>query len=81
LIDRPIFGLDNQGASATGSTLKDAMRRTVVAWHPSLRKLVEMIDEQLIVFPLSVIAPEWGEAEGIQNPVFGEVRFKLPLDS
>jgi 2-polyprenyl-6-methoxyphenol hydroxylase-like FAD-dependent oxidoreductase len=46
-----LFGLNNQAASATGSTLpgstlKDALRRTVVGWHPSLRKLVEMIDEQ-----------------------------------
>ena len=45
------FGLDNQAASVTGSTLtgstlKDALRRTVLGWHPSLRKLVEMIDEQ-----------------------------------
>jgi len=40
------FGLDNQGASVTGSTLKDALRRTVAGWHPSLRKLVEMVDEQ-----------------------------------
>ena len=40
------FGLDHQGGSATGSMLKDALRRTVVGWHPSLRKLVEMIDEQ-----------------------------------
>jgi 2-polyprenyl-6-methoxyphenol hydroxylase-like FAD-dependent oxidoreductase len=47
------FGLDHQAASVTGSTLpgstlKDALRRTVVGWHPSLRKLVEMIDEQQI---------------------------------
>jgi 2-polyprenyl-6-methoxyphenol hydroxylase-like FAD-dependent oxidoreductase len=40
------FGLDNQAASVTGSTLKDALRRTVAGWHPSLRKLVEMLDEQ-----------------------------------
>jgi 2-polyprenyl-6-methoxyphenol hydroxylase-like FAD-dependent oxidoreductase len=40
------FGLDKQAASVTGSTLKDALRRTVAGWHPSLRKLVEMIDEQ-----------------------------------
>ena len=40
------FGLDHQGAIAAGSTLKDVLRRTVVGWHPSLRKLVEMIDEQ-----------------------------------
>jgi 2-polyprenyl-6-methoxyphenol hydroxylase-like FAD-dependent oxidoreductase len=40
------FGLDEQAASVTGSRLKDALRRTVVGWHPSLRKLVEMLDEQ-----------------------------------
>jgi 2-polyprenyl-6-methoxyphenol hydroxylase-like FAD-dependent oxidoreductase len=45
------FGLDHQSASVMGSTLpgsilKDALRRTVAGWHPSLRKLVEMIDEQ-----------------------------------
>jgi 2-polyprenyl-6-methoxyphenol hydroxylase-like FAD-dependent oxidoreductase len=40
------FGLDHQAASVSGSTLKDAMRRTVTGWHPSLRKLVEMMDEQ-----------------------------------
>jgi 2-polyprenyl-6-methoxyphenol hydroxylase-like FAD-dependent oxidoreductase len=40
------FGLDNQTGSVAGSTLKDALRRTVVGWHPSLRKLVEMLDEQ-----------------------------------
>jgi 2-polyprenyl-6-methoxyphenol hydroxylase-like FAD-dependent oxidoreductase len=40
------FGLDNQAASVPGSTLKHALRRTVAGWHPSLRKLVEMIDEQ-----------------------------------
>jgi 2-polyprenyl-6-methoxyphenol hydroxylase-like FAD-dependent oxidoreductase len=52
------FGLDNQGASASGSTLKDAMRRTVVGWHPSLRKLVEMIDEeQLFLNHVRTAAP------------------------
>jgi 2-polyprenyl-6-methoxyphenol hydroxylase-like FAD-dependent oxidoreductase len=40
------FGLENQAASVTGSMLKDALRRTVVGWHPSLRKLVEMMDVQ-----------------------------------
>ena len=40
------FGLDPLGASVTGGTLKDTLRRTVAGWHPSLRKLVEMIDEQ-----------------------------------
>ena len=40
------FGLDNQAESVTGGTLKNALRRAVVSWHPNLRKLVEMIDEQ-----------------------------------
>jgi 2-polyprenyl-6-methoxyphenol hydroxylase-like FAD-dependent oxidoreductase len=40
------FGLEHQAVPVTGSTLKDALRRTVVGWHPSLRKLVEMINEQ-----------------------------------
>jgi 2-polyprenyl-6-methoxyphenol hydroxylase-like FAD-dependent oxidoreductase len=40
------FGLDSQAGSVAGSNLKDALRRTVVGWHPSLRKLVEMLDEQ-----------------------------------
>jgi 2-polyprenyl-6-methoxyphenol hydroxylase-like FAD-dependent oxidoreductase len=42
------FGLGKQAASATGDTLKNALRRTVVGWHPSLRKLVEMIAEPQI---------------------------------
>ena len=40
------LGLDSQPASATGRALKDVLRRAVFAWHPDLRKLVEMIDEQ-----------------------------------
>ena len=40
------FGLDNPAASVSGSRLKNALRRTVAAWHPNLRKLVEMLDEQ-----------------------------------
>ena len=40
------FGLDNPAASVSGSRLKNALRRTVAGWHPSLRKLVEMLDEQ-----------------------------------
>jgi 2-polyprenyl-6-methoxyphenol hydroxylase-like FAD-dependent oxidoreductase len=47
------FGLDNpapsvSGGTLPGGTLKDVLRRTVVTWHPSLRKLVEMLDEQQI---------------------------------
>jgi 2-polyprenyl-6-methoxyphenol hydroxylase-like FAD-dependent oxidoreductase len=40
------FGLDNEAASVSSSKLKDVLRRTVAGWHPSLRKLVEMMDEQ-----------------------------------
>jgi 2-polyprenyl-6-methoxyphenol hydroxylase-like FAD-dependent oxidoreductase len=40
------FGLGQQAASVTGSRLKDTLRRTVAGWHPTLRKLVEMMDEQ-----------------------------------
>ena len=32
----------------TGNVLKDALRRTMVGWHPNLRKLVEMIDPEQI---------------------------------
>ena len=42
------FGLDTESGPVSGSTLKDALRRTVVGWHPDLRKLVEMIDEEQV---------------------------------
>jgi 2-polyprenyl-6-methoxyphenol hydroxylase-like FAD-dependent oxidoreductase len=52
------FGLGGRNASAPGSVLKDAMRRTVKGWHPSLRKLVEMLDEQqLFLNPLRSAPP------------------------
>ncbi len=51
------FGLDKQAESVSGSTLKDALRRTVVGWHPSLRKLVEMIDEQQLFLNHARTAP------------------------
>jgi 2-polyprenyl-6-methoxyphenol hydroxylase-like FAD-dependent oxidoreductase len=40
------FGLDEQAGSLTGRTLKDVLRRKTVGWHPNLRKLVEMVDEE-----------------------------------
>lgn len=44
---RPDFlGLGQGSSSMTGSILKDALRRTMVGWHPNLGKLVEMIDEE-----------------------------------
>jgi 2-polyprenyl-6-methoxyphenol hydroxylase-like FAD-dependent oxidoreductase len=52
------FGLDNQPASVSGSTLKDALRRTVIGWHPSLRKLVEMLDEQQLFLNHARTAPQ-----------------------
>ncbi len=51
------FGLDNQAGSASGSTLKNALRRTVVSWHPSLRKLVEMLDEEQLFLNHARTAP------------------------
>jgi 2-polyprenyl-6-methoxyphenol hydroxylase-like FAD-dependent oxidoreductase len=40
------FGLAIESGPVAGSTLKDALRRTMVGWHPDLRKLVEMMDEE-----------------------------------
>jgi 2-polyprenyl-6-methoxyphenol hydroxylase-like FAD-dependent oxidoreductase len=63
------FGLDNQ---ATGSRLKDALRRTVAGWHPSLRKLVEMIDEeQLFLNPVRT-APRPVPWESTQITLLGD---------
>jgi len=38
------FGLDQP--SASGSALKDILRRTTADWHPNLRKLVAMVNEE-----------------------------------
>jgi 2-polyprenyl-6-methoxyphenol hydroxylase-like FAD-dependent oxidoreductase len=43
------FGLDSESGPVTGRTLKDALRRTMAGWHPDLRKLVEMIDEEQLI--------------------------------
>jgi 2-polyprenyl-6-methoxyphenol hydroxylase-like FAD-dependent oxidoreductase len=41
------FGLP-EDLSASGSALKEVMRRRAVAWHPNLRKLVEMVDKETL---------------------------------
>ena len=41
------FGLPDDLA-ATGRALKERMRRVVTNWHPDLRKLVEMVDDNAI---------------------------------
>ena len=66
------FGLDNQAASLTGSTLKDALRRTVAGWHPSLRKLVEMIDEQQLFLNQVRTAPRPVPWESTQITLLGD---------
>jgi 2-polyprenyl-6-methoxyphenol hydroxylase-like FAD-dependent oxidoreductase len=38
------FGLDQP--SPSGSALKDILRRTTAGWHPNLRKLVAMVNEE-----------------------------------
>jgi 2-polyprenyl-6-methoxyphenol hydroxylase-like FAD-dependent oxidoreductase len=65
------FGLDNQ-AAFTGSTLKDALRRTVAGWHPSLRKLVEMIDEQQLFLNQVRTAPRPAPWESTQVTLLGD---------
>jgi 2-polyprenyl-6-methoxyphenol hydroxylase-like FAD-dependent oxidoreductase len=66
------FGLDNQAASVTGSRLKDALRRTVAGWHPSLRKLVEMIDEQQLFLNQVRTAPRPAPWESTQITLLGD---------
>jgi 2-polyprenyl-6-methoxyphenol hydroxylase-like FAD-dependent oxidoreductase len=66
------FGLDDQAASVTGSTLKDALRRTVAGWHPSLRKLVEMIDEQQLFLNQVRTAPRPVPWESTQITLLGD---------
>jgi 2-polyprenyl-6-methoxyphenol hydroxylase-like FAD-dependent oxidoreductase len=39
------FGFRNDPATMQGDELKDAVRRKVLHWHPTLRKLVELLDE------------------------------------
>jgi 2-polyprenyl-6-methoxyphenol hydroxylase-like FAD-dependent oxidoreductase len=66
------FGLDNQAASATGGTLKDVLRRTVVGWHPTLRKLVEMIDEQQLFLNHVRTAPPPAPWKSTQITLLGD---------
>ena len=66
------FGLDDQAASVTGRTLKDALRRTVVGWHPSLRKLVEMIDEQQLFLNRVRTAPPSVRWKSTQVTLLGD---------
>jgi 2-polyprenyl-6-methoxyphenol hydroxylase-like FAD-dependent oxidoreductase len=42
------FGLNGALDSHSGHALKNAMRRAAAGWHPTLRKLVEMVDAQNI---------------------------------
>jgi 2-polyprenyl-6-methoxyphenol hydroxylase-like FAD-dependent oxidoreductase len=39
------FGLDDFSGPATGRILKDVLRRKTAGWHPNLRKLAAMVDE------------------------------------
>jgi 2-polyprenyl-6-methoxyphenol hydroxylase-like FAD-dependent oxidoreductase len=43
------FGLDTESGQVPGRALKEALRRALARWHPDLRKLVEMIDEEQLV--------------------------------
>jgi 2-polyprenyl-6-methoxyphenol hydroxylase-like FAD-dependent oxidoreductase len=42
------FGFRSDPVTMRGEELKDVVRRKVTRWHPSLRKLVELIDETQI---------------------------------
>ena len=42
---REYFGFRSDPATMRDAELKDAVRRKVVRWHPTLRKLVELLDE------------------------------------
>jgi len=45
---REFFGFRSDPVTMRGASLKDAVRRKVTRWHPSLRKLVELMDEMQI---------------------------------
>ena len=52
------FGLDQPAGSINGRALKDILRRTTAGWHPSLRKLVAMVnEEQLFLNPIRTSQP------------------------
>jgi 2-polyprenyl-6-methoxyphenol hydroxylase-like FAD-dependent oxidoreductase len=38
-------GIDGDPVSTSGAVLKDTLRRKVARWHPTVRKLVELLDE------------------------------------
>jgi 2-polyprenyl-6-methoxyphenol hydroxylase-like FAD-dependent oxidoreductase len=38
------FGISGDAAAMSGAGLKDAIRRKVTRWHPTIRKLVELLD-------------------------------------
>jgi 2-polyprenyl-6-methoxyphenol hydroxylase-like FAD-dependent oxidoreductase len=45
---REFFGFRSDPLTMRGAELKDVLRRKVTRWHPSLRKLVELIDDTQI---------------------------------
>ena len=45
---REYLGLPRDPVAMTGAELKDVLRHKVVGWHPVLRKLAELIDENSI---------------------------------
>ncbi|HTA86428.1 MAG TPA: NAD(P)/FAD-dependent oxidoreductase [Silvibacterium sp.] len=45
---REFFGFRSDPVTMRGAELKDVVRRRVTRWHPSLRKLVELMDETQI---------------------------------
>ena len=45
---REFFGFRSDPLTMRGAELKDVVRRKAIRWHPSLRKLVELIDETQI---------------------------------
>ena len=45
---REYFGFRSEPMTMRGDELKETIRRKVVNWHPSLRKLVELMDEKQI---------------------------------
>jgi 2-polyprenyl-6-methoxyphenol hydroxylase-like FAD-dependent oxidoreductase len=45
---REFFGFRSDPLTMRGAELKDVLRRKVIRWHPSLRKLVELIDDSQI---------------------------------
>ncbi|HTZ56998.1 MAG TPA: FAD-dependent monooxygenase [Acidobacteriaceae bacterium] len=40
------FGIDERSGAVSGTTLKGILRRAAANWHPNLRKLVAMVDEE-----------------------------------